>query len=337
MNLSEIEKKLGEKAKLAVSLYLLDEKGLITLEEGYKAEVMMPMASTKKVAIALSILKKIYDDRELSLTTNITINNTDFSPGRPTNTLDRYYFRPWSVETTRTVDELLTYMLTESDNTSTDVLLGLAGGPDKVNELISELNIEDHHLSFTSKKLLADYFKVPEEKSISSILQILYEFISAYSVRPTENCLVESEEDACTAKMMTDLLKLLVSQDEKENWIGKAANVLLEKMRQCKTGETLIKKGAIEFFPRPTNFGSKQGGLGGIRNDTAFIQFEEGHWAILSIHTCQSNLSLKERDKIISDLAKEILVTHCNLQPQLKEPSEEEYQDSWLPTCCTLF
>src|SRR5690348_2465263 len=81
--------------------------------------------------------------------------------------------------------------------------------------------------------------------------------------------------------MMGDLLKLLVLEyGKKENWIGNAAEVIFAKMEHCLTGNTVIKDGAKDFLPYSKAFGSKQGGLGGIRNDTAFLHLNDGRWVI---------------------------------------------------------
>ncbi|ASQ45291.1 serine hydrolase [Legionella clemsonensis] len=311
------EQKLGEGAKLGVKFYLLGSDGEVLAQSGYHADMMLPMASTKKIGIALTVLKRIFVDKDLDLNSEINITDSQFSAGRPTNTLDRYFFLPWAVADKRTIDELLTYMLTESDNTSTDVLLELVGGKDVVNKLMQDLNLGKHHLSFSSKSLLANYYGTTVSKSFLNICNTLYEFLSAYSLRPTETSMVQSESDACTPQMMADLLKLMLMEKEKdESWIGKAANVIFTKMEHCLTGETTIKTGARNFLPYSSAFGSKQGGLGGIRNDTAFIHLKDGRWVILSIHTCLSNLSLPFRDAVIADLAKNLLIKYCNLTSQ---------------------
>ena len=306
--------KLGDGAKLGVQFYLLDSGGAVLTETGYQPDAMLPMASTKKVAIALAVLKRVFEAKDLDLNTQINIINSQFSAGRPTNTLDRYFFIPWDVTERRTVDQLLTYMLTESDNSSTDVLLELAGGKDKVNQLMKDLNITGHNLSFSSKVLLANYFGTTTDKSFSNICKTLYEFLSAYSLRPTEVSMVQSEIDVCTPKMMADLLKLLVhALGKKESWIGKAAEVIFTKMEHCLTGNTVIKEGAKDFLPYAKSFGSKQGGLGGIRNDSAFLHLNDGRWVILSIHTCLSGLPLASRDAVIADLSKSLLIKYCDL------------------------
>jgi beta-lactamase class A len=308
------EQKLGEGAKLGVKFYLLGSDGSTLTESDYHSDVMLPMASTKKIAIALAVLKRVFEVKDVNLDTVINIINSQFSAGRPTNTLDRYFFVPWEVTDKRTVNQLLTYMLTESDNSSTDVLLELAGGIDKVNQLMQDLNLFKHNLSFSSKTLLANYFGTTTDKSFYNICKTLHEFLSAYSLRPTEASMVQSESDACTPKMIADLLKLMVFEKTKEgSWIGKAVDVIFDKMEHCLTGNTVIKEGAKDFLPYAKSFGSKQGGLGGIRNDSAFLHLNDGRWVILSIHTCLSSLPLASRDAVIADLSKSLLIKYCDL------------------------
>lgn len=305
--------KLGENAKLGLCFYLLDREGIVIKEDGFNENVKMLMASTSKVAIALLVLKRIYADNQFELKTKITINNNEFSPGPPSNTLDRYFFIPRTITLSKTVDELLSLMLSESDNTATDVLLNLVGGSSAVNDLMQELHIDGYNLSRSFKQLLADYSEVSVEKHFTNILKILYKSFSVYSMRPNEENFFLSERDTCTAKCMADLLKLIIQSQKGNSWLGKAARTICEKMEHCKTGPNMIKKGISQCDLPYDQFGHKTGGLGGIRNDAAFIHLKSGEWAILSIYTCQSPLLLKERDQIIADLTTSILKKHLPL------------------------
>lgn len=317
------EEQLGEGARLGVKFYLLNSEGLVVTESSYQENALLPLASTKKIVIALAVLKRVFDIGDIDLTTEINITDSQFSPGRPTTSLDRNFFIPWAINDTRSIDQLLTYMLTESDNSSTDVLLELVGGVAHVNQLMEDLGFVDHKLSYSSKILLSEYFGITAGKSFLTICQTLYAFLSAYSLRPTELSMVQSEMDVCTPQMMADLLKLLViERGKKENWIANAADIIFSKMEHCLTGNTVIKEGAKAYRPYTEAFGSKQGGLGGIRNDSAFLHLKNGEWAIFSIHTCLSMLPLAKRDALIADLAKRLLIEHCDL------PIDESQQAS---------
>lgn len=322
------QKRLGAGSALGVQFYMLDRTGAVIASEAYNPDMLLPMASTKKVAIALAVLKRVFLDKNLTLNTIVPISHQQFSPGRPTNSLDRYFFMPWQISDRRTVDQLLTYMLTESDNSSTDVLLALAGGVEEVNALVRSLDITGHRLSWSSRQLLSHYYGVPTNKSCINIYNILKEFWTAYSLRPTESVIVHAAEDACTPKMMAHLLQLLVSERvTRTRWLADAADVIFDKMQHCLTGNTVIKAGASAWMPTMSAFGSKQGGLGGIRNDSAFIQFHDGRWAILSIHTCLTALPLAARDEIIANLTKSLLSKHLHLAVTFRH-ADESTQDA---------
>lgn len=174
---------------------MLDEEGKTIKEGGYKSDTKLFMASSKKIFIALAILEKIYNKKEVSLSTIVSVQDSDFTPGRPDNPLDRHFFNSEEITESKTVDSLLTDMLTKSDNTATDVLIKVAGGVDAVNDFIASLGIKDHKLSMTSKKLISDYFKIPVEKSHENIQKAKTTFGIAYTMQDTEETMLTSQED----------------------------------------------------------------------------------------------------------------------------------------------
>jgi beta-lactamase class A len=283
----------------------------------------MPMASTMKVAIALQVLKKVFDEENLRLDDKVKIVNSEFSPGPPWNTLDRYFFTPWETEETKTIDELLTIMLKESDNTATDKLLGLIGGPQAVNDLMSSMGLDGYCLASTTKKLLSDYYGFDSEKSFINILSVCWEFLSAFKMRPTEKSIFTNDHDVCTPEFMANLVSMLVRESKKDesSWLSKAAKLICSKMEQCGTGIDLIRKGASNYSSHIKTIGDKTGSIGGVINDTAFIQFDNDQWMILSIYTCLSPLERSARSAVIADLTQDILTR--NLDYQLQENREK--------------
>lgn len=301
--------RLGNDARLGISFSLLDAEGKIIKQDGFNNKIKMPMASTMKVAIALLICKKVFDEKSMRLDDKIKITNADFSPGPPWNPLDRYFFTPWKVEDEKTVDELITIMLRDSDNTATDILLGLAGGPQAVNNLMSSMGLDGYCLSSTTKKLLSDYYGFNSEKSFFNILSVCREFLSGFKMRPTEKSIFTNDHDVCTPEFMSNLLTLLVSESKKEEatWLAKAAKLICSKMEGCKTGVDLIRKGAAGYSSHIRLIGDKTGSLGGVLNDAAFILFDNNQWMILSIYTCLSPVEISARRAVIADLAGEIV------------------------------
>lgn len=316
------QNKLGDDARLGISFCLLDSNNKVIKQDGFNNNLKMPMASTMKVAIALQVLKKVFDEENLRLDDKIKIVNSDFSPGPPWNTLDRYFFTPWETEETKTIDELLTIMLKEGDNTATDKLLGLIGGPQAVNDLMNSMGLDGYSLASTTKKLLSDYYGFDSEKSLYNILNVCWEFLSAFDVRPTEKSLFTNDYNVCTPDFMVNLISMLTreSRNDKSSWLAKAAKLICVKMEQCDTGIDLIRKGTSNYSSHIKTFGDKTGGIGGVLNDAAFIQFDNDQWMILSIYTCLSPLERSARMAIIAELTQDILAR--NLDYQLQENRE---------------
>jgi beta-lactamase class A len=312
------QNKLGNDARLGISFCLLDSNNKVIKQDGFNNNLKMPMASTMKVAIALLVLKKVFDEENLRLDDKVKIVNSDFSPGPPWNTLDRNFFIPWEVEETKMVDDLLTIMLRESDNTATDKLLGLIGGPQAVNDLMSNMGLDGYCLASTTKKLLSDYYGFDSEKSFYNILSVCWEFLSAFKMRPTEKSIFTNDHDVCTPEFMVNLVSMLVRESKKNesSWLSKAAKLICSKMEQCGTGIDLIRNGASNYSSHIKTIGDKTGSIGGVINDTAFIQFDNDQWMILSIYTCLSPLERSARSAVIADLTQDILTRNLDYQLQ---------------------
>lgn len=110
----------------------------IHLESGERISVRgsqhFPMGSVYKFPIALAVLKRV-DSGALSLEQPITIEPHQFAPGGYSPIRDDAKGKA----VTLTVGELLEAMVDWSDNTATDVLLELIGGPRTVSTRMAEL------------------------------------------------------------------------------------------------------------------------------------------------------------------------------------------------------
>lgn len=313
------EERLGSGAQLSIHFALLSPSGQLIKQDGYHFDRSMPMASTVKIAIALLVLKRVFADHAFSPDTSITIKNEDFVPGPPWNSLDRYFFFPWAIQKRKTIDELLTLMLCESDNTATDKLLALVGGASAVNSLIHDLGVRDFYLASNLRRLLAHYYSFPGHKSVINSMRVLWTFMSAFRMRSTEYRLFDAGMDACSARGMTQLLSLIVTASLKtdDTWITKASQVLCLKMQGCRTGFALIRQGLRASFSHQPIIGDKTGSLGGILNDVAHIHMPTGYWVMLSILTARSPLGKKHRQRVVSEVTQHIF--HRNIHPWVME------------------
>jgi len=111
-----------------------------------------PMQSVYKLPIGMAVMKQV-DAGKIKLDQKVRVTRDDFiaraahSPIR-----DKY---PSGTELS--VNELLTWMLLESDGTASDVLMKLAGGPAAIQAYLTELKITDMIVLDTAKAFAPDH------------------------------------------------------------------------------------------------------------------------------------------------------------------------------------
>ena len=98
-------------------------------------EDRFPMASSYKIPIAVQLLARV-DRGEVRLDQMVTIEPHDLHPG--SGTLTSLFNQPG---VSLSVRNLLELMLLISDNSATDIVMRLAGGPEAVTAKMRELGI----------------------------------------------------------------------------------------------------------------------------------------------------------------------------------------------------
>jgi beta-lactamase class A len=108
------------------------------------------MASVVKFPVALRVLQLV-DEGKLRLDQKVAVHKSDLSPGV---TVLGGNFKPGAEFTIR---DLLHYMITASDNTACDVLMGLSGGPQGGMARLQALGIQGIRIDRMEKQVAADY------------------------------------------------------------------------------------------------------------------------------------------------------------------------------------
>ena len=132
----------------------------IHLESGARVSVngerRFPMASVSKVPMALEFLRLV-DAGEVSLAERMRLPTTDFRAGYSP-------LASWSGgrAVTVTVDSLFKLMIEVSDNTATDVILRMAGGPEAVTRRLRQLGIEGMDVDRSEARTFADLVGIPD-------------------------------------------------------------------------------------------------------------------------------------------------------------------------------
>jgi beta-lactamase class A len=117
----------------------------------FNGDETFAMASTYKVAIATTVLDRV-DRGELSLDQLVEVPLDMFVTG--VIALAETFPHP-GIQLS--VANLIEVMITESDNTTTDVSMDLAGGSAAVTEYLRRLEIIDFRVDRTTREILMDF------------------------------------------------------------------------------------------------------------------------------------------------------------------------------------
>ena len=103
-------------------------------EAAFQAERQLPLYSVFKLPLAVAVLREVEAGR-LRLDQKVRVTPEEIVPGWQGNT------DLWREPAERTITELLEFSIARSDNTSSDKLLSLVGGPEAVNRLMQSLGL----------------------------------------------------------------------------------------------------------------------------------------------------------------------------------------------------
>ena len=133
-NLEQRLKTISDRAQGNVGL------SVIHIESGKAISIngksQLPLYSVFKLPLAVAILKEVEENR-LRLDQKILVTPEDIVPGTPGNTA------LWVNPGEHTIEALIDFSIARSDNTSTEKLLQLAGGPAKVTERMRSLGFQN--------------------------------------------------------------------------------------------------------------------------------------------------------------------------------------------------
>jgi beta-lactamase class A len=248
----------------------------IHVESGRRVSVRgserFPMGSVYKFPIAIAVLRRV-DEGKLSLEQKLTIEPEDFAPG-------------WSplrdeangTPITLTVRELLRHMVSISDNTASDALLRLAGGPRAVSARMAALGFGDIRVDRSEAQIAADLHK-PDGPAHYAI-----------DVR-----------DTATPE---DMAALLFAFWRGRDGLSAASHELLVKrMTESTTGARRIKAAV----PRGATVTHKTGTMPGTANDVAIVASPDGKdHVVIAIFSKSGKAKLEDREDDIAAVAREV-------------------------------
>lgn len=265
---------------------------------GYRADEFFPMASTVKVAVAARILE-MADRGQVSLATEIPVKRMEMVPEGP---LAAIRWRPglsWSFE------ELLEAMITRSDNTSTDVLFRVAGGPPAVDAWLKGIGLKDIRPARYIRELLRDVLSIPEPASPTVSLADQFRKMPpkraaerrAKAMRASPDYDADPRDQATPNGMLALLVKIRLA----DGVSAEVRSALVPMMERAVTGPKRIRG----RLPPGTIVGDKTGTLAGTANDVGYITLPGGKGCIaLAVFVKGSEAPPHARETAIADIAR---------------------------------
>lgn len=238
------------------------ETGRTVSIEGTKR---LPLYSVFKLPLAVSVLKEVEENR-LRLDQKLRVTPAEVVPGWQGNTA------LWRKTVERTVAELLELSLVRSDNTSSDKLLQLVGGPAEVTRRMRGLGFQDIDIRSSVREFAA----------------------------------LREHPNTGTA---SDLARLLARLQQGELLQAQQRELLLGLMRRAMTGERRLRGDLPPGTQVADKTGT--GAAGSATNDVGIITLPEGrgHLAI-AVLLSGSKLPVEAQEKLIAELARTAYDAH---------------------------
>ena len=256
------------------------------------ADQPFPMASTFKVAVAGAILAKV-DRGELSLDRLIPVDpDMMVESGGLAAT-----FRHPGVSVS--VKNLLELMMTVSDNTATDVLTKLAGGPATVTAWVRAQGIEGLRVDRDTAGIIRDFFGLGPG-SFPQALEAAYKADPKLDERGSalNPAFDRDARDTSTPLAMGNLLERIFSGQALK---PASTQLLTEIMERNSTGKARIPG----RLPEGTVVAEKTGTIGGSLNDVGMITLpNDGGKIIVAVFVKQSKKPFEDRERAIADISR---------------------------------
>jgi len=239
------------------------------------------------------------DKGQLRLTSLIPVERSELVPEGQLGDIQ------WRPGLSFTVSDLLEPMITKSDNTSTDVLYRVAGGPTAVHAYLQALGLKEIYPARTIRELLRDVLSIPAPASPATSLADQFRRMSpkqaserrakAYRANPAYDA---DPRDQATPTAMLGLLCKIWLQDGVSR---SARSILIAMMEQSTTGRKRIRG----RLPAGTIVADKTGTLAGSVNDVGFMTMPDGKGHIAMVVFIKgSEASPGTRETVIADIAR---------------------------------
>jgi len=261
---AEIERMIAPaRGLVGVAVHVPETGDTLTIN----GDARFPMQSVYKFPLALAVLRQV-DQGTLSLSQELQLSKEDLLPNTWSPLRERYPDGNVVV----TLDELLTYTVSLSDNNGCDILFRLVGGPAAVNEYVHGLGITDMAIVATEEEMHRGWeVQFQNWSSPAAMCRLLDAFYSGN----------------------------ILSQRSRE--------YLWSLMVQAATGSGRLKgrlpEGTVVAHKSGSS-GTNDEGITAATNDVGIIALPWGGHVILVVFVADSAADKQTRDEVIADIAR---------------------------------
>jgi beta-lactamase class A len=257
-----------------------------------------PMFSVYKLPIAMRVLQRV-DEGAVRLTDPVAIEPKDARPGVSTAVTSRLQ----GGRGTMTVAELIVAAVAQSDNTASDLILRLAGGPEAVTAYVRSLGIDGLRVDRPEIQMAADTYGVTLPASWGP-----GELPGLLTAPPTQRRAaieryVADPRDSTTPEAALALLARVAKRDALS---PASADFLLRTLEQTTTGPGRIRG----LLPRDTVVANKTGsgptalGYTAASNDIGLVTLPSGRKVAVAVFVSASGADDAARDRTIAEIAR---------------------------------
>jgi beta-lactamase class A len=264
---NELRKQLNDiivckNATVGIAIKNIEDKDTLSINGNLRA----PMMSVFKFHIALTVLNKV-DEGKLSLTQKIFVRKKDLLPDTWSPIREEYP----NGDLYLTLDQLLRYTVSHSDNNGCDILLNLIGGIKTVQKFINKQGIKDFVI------------KVNEEQMMI-----------------WENLYVNTTTPLATVELLEKFYKREILKEATTKYLYQ---IMIETSR----GLTWMKAGLpenTELAHRTGISGTNDANLRVAMNDVGIVKLPNGKHLIIAVFMKNITEEKEVTEKIIADIAK---------------------------------
>ncbi len=293
----------GDTAKVAKRIELITDE--LAGEVGFAATISgadtvislngdepFPMASTFKVAIAVAVLTRV-DKGELRLDQLVDITPDMYVVG--SNVLAQNFVHPGLK---LSVANLIEIMIIESDNSATDIIIKLAGGPAAVTKNLRDIGINGQRIDRNTAEIIRDFAKLPGPATVAVADEAAKADPDFESRADDINLDFEKDpRDQSTPKAMLDLLLAI---DNGTALSAESRDFLIGSMSRTRTGKGRLKGMLPEGMPVE----HKTGTVGGVANDVGYVTFPDGRRMVIAVFTKSSTTPAADQERAIAETAR---------------------------------